>query len=344
MRRILALITIAAMLVCTAAWSDIYKPGDTHICNVSWADTLGEWYPADMDSVVIRVYAPPGSLWQHGHMSMVYPGEWIFPTQADSNGVLGGYWATMLAYTVQGRVALAKDRWQVLALEPNIAALADSLAGISVAIDSLDFSDDGIACTIATTYDGGSPAADVILGVRYLDGDAIIATGATDAAGEWRFWTQAPVSPPESLVVWFAHPWISYENPETLVVQAADVDSTWDGASYVPDVAPDPSMREVRGSLVLPGGAGGSTTPRVGITVKGELVRGTAPYVPSITLSRYFFSTVTDSLGRWSLWVVPNADIEPAGTRYKFTIVDDPVIIKIDEVPDEVGPINFNDL
>lgn len=160
---------LAGVLVYTAEGAEIHAPNTTHICNVSWADTLGNWHKVDMDSVAIWIFAPPGSLWQHGLMTMVRPGEWIFPTDADSAEVQGDYWATMIGYSIQGRTPPAKERWQV----------SDHFAIFGARTVT-------VACVdTSASPDAAVPGATVT--VRGLTTTTVVASGPSNAEGHFVF-------------------------------------------------------------------------------------------------------------------------------------------------------------
>lgn len=204
-----------------------------------------------------------------------------------------------------------------------------------------------IRVTITTTHTGGTPVIDADVWATDMNGFVVIAGGQTNSEGQWTFWRPeaSQIPPGDSILVWMSHPYVNFVVPETVVVQNVAVDSTFDGVDHTPTIFPDPDLQWVFGYLKWPGSDAGTMIPRIGVTITAQLVRGKAPYVPSSTLSRYVFTTETDSTGRWNLWVVPNEDITPPNTKYEFRIEDDDVeIVKVVEVPDEDGAIDFNDL
>jgi hypothetical protein len=98
------------------------------------------------------------------------------------------------------------------------------------------------------------------------------------------------------------------------------------------------STTTVTGEITDPSGAG-----IAGVTVVAALVAATGAYLAddSAEISSRV-STVTDDDGEWSLTLTPNAEIEPAGTRYRFTrLVDGRAWATLAAVPVSVSPVTF---
>jgi len=358
MKRSAFVLLIAGILFSITAEGHIHTPGDMHLLKVGWSDTLGNKFGGAVSCSATVWIGNSKVAWKVVPLARITAGIYAAMTIADSAGFVGDYYAAIVAYTVQERTPLAIDDWQIVEWPDEINTIvvrADTIErriGTPIRTIAGDIEDlgcgpnEGVLCTVNLTYDGGTPLDGALVGIRQMTGAAVLASGTTDAGGTFAFWRKLPttIPPGDSLLVFMSHPFVTFTVPETLVVQAVDVDSTWEGIDHTPDIAPDPDLKHVYAYLKWPGSAAGTMLPRAGIIVGAELVRGTAPYVPSSTLSRYVFADTTDVNGRWDLWVVPNDDITPLGTRYKFVIGDIPEIIKIVIVPDAPGSVDFNDL
>jgi hypothetical protein len=201
-----------------------------------------------------------------------------------------------------------------------------------------------IQITVTATHSGTTPVPGALIAVRAAAGAPVFAVGLTDAIGEFKFWRPRPLTT-ESLAVYLSHATTSWTVPETLVVGQVDQAVSYDGTDHSPLIAPSPDLKHVFGYWFIPGSDDGTFPGFEGITVKAELIRGVAPFVAAGTLSKYRFQTTTASTGRWDLYMTPNSDITPAGTRYRITIQDpEGDVIKVVTIPDTPGAISFDDL
>jgi hypothetical protein len=201
--------------------------------------------------------------------------------------------------------------------------------------------------TVTAIHSGTTPVGGALIAIRDEAGTNVLAWGLTDTNGEYHFWRPRP-NPDETVKVYLSHATTAWTVPQTLVITPGDQSVTYDGTDHTPTVAPDPTLKHIFGYWKAPGGDAGALLvgdDLEGVEVWFELIRGRAPYVTATSLSKYRFRDLTDENGRWDLWVTPNSDITPSGTRYRVTIKDpEGDVRRIVTVPDTPGATQFKDL
>ncbi len=300
------LIWVLSILLALFVWatsarsSETHAPGTTHIVHQAWADTLGNWYTADMDSVAIWIYAPPGSLWQHGAMTMVRPGEWIFSTQADSNGVQGDYSATIIGYDVQGRTPPAKDYWQVSEhFEPHGAR--------TITITCVD-----------TSLAPDAVVAGAVVTARALATDNVVIHATTKSTGIVEISYPAGI---DTLRLQ-AQSGTMVFGADTLALPAGDsaVADSLLGYTFSPDDPVDPTRCIAYGTITEGG------TAVEGITVTRQIILPSSAYDYVVVTDTGDFEpwgpvdTTTDSDGYFQFELYRNSDMSPANTSYLLII------------------------
>jgi hypothetical protein len=297
----LAILLSLFLWATTAKPSETHAPGTTHIITQSWADTLGNWYKADMDSVAIWVYAPPGSLWQHGAMTMVRPGEWIFSTDADSSGVLGDYWATIIGYDIQGRTPPAKDLWQVSEhVEPHGAR--------TITVTCVD-----------TSLTPDAVVAGAVVTARALATDNVVISATTNSTGTVEISYPAGI---DTLRLQAEKLGTVIFGADTLSLPAGDaaVTDSLLGYTFAPDDPVDPTRCIAYGTITEGG------TAVEGITVTRQIVLPSSAYDYVVVTSTGDFEpwgpvdTTTDSAGYFQFELYRNSDLSPANTTYLLVI------------------------
>lgn len=292
---------LAGVLVYTAEGAEIHAPGTTHICNVSWADTDGNWYTTQgvIDSVAIWIYAPPGSLWQHGAMTEVRPGEWIFPTDADSAEVQGDYWATMIAYSIDTASPPAKERWQV----------SDHFAVFGARTVT-------VACVdTSASPDAAVPGATVT--VRGLSTTTVVAYGRSNAEGNFIFTYSAGI---DTLRIQAEKPGQVMFETDTLALAAGSASVTDSLLGYVFD----PGAPAV-GDCIVFGYLFEDNVAAEGVLVTRQIVLPSSAYsyvvvtATGLILPWGEIDTETDSDGKFQFDLHRNTNLTPANTTYIIT-------------------------
>ncbi|MEE9568316.1 MAG: carboxypeptidase-like regulatory domain-containing protein [Candidatus Binatia bacterium] len=294
---------LACIVVCTAEGAEIHAPGTTHICNVSWADTDGNWYTTQgvIDSVAIWIYAPPGSLWQHGAMTEVRPGEWIFSTDADSAEVQGDYWATMIAYSIGTASPPAKERWQV---SDHFA----SFGGRTITVACVDTS---------ATPDAAVPAANVT--VRGLTTTTVVASGASNASGAFVFTYPAGIDTLRIQAEKLGQ--VIFETDTlALATGSASVTDSLLGYAFDPGAPADPTRCIVYGYLLE------DNVAVEDVLVTRQIVLPSSAYSYVVVTATGTIipwgevDTTTDSSGYFQFELNRNSNLTPANTTYIITI------------------------
>lgn len=289
-----------------------FAPGDSVALVATLSGSDGFMLTGDIpDSVVAEIYMidPATGLpdyWKRVYLAEADTAIWVGFTRADStndDGVsLGGhYYATITAWTVEGGRPHDSVGWKI----------SDAMTTRGPR-----------QVKILATKDAGTIVAGATVAVRDQVGASVLDTGTTGSDGYWTWW-RPEVAGIDTFLVYITLAGVSWTTPESLFVNGADVDTTYDGTSFDPGSPTYAGMEKIFDWYKYPAGAG-RMEPRGGVTVRCRLQKGTAPYVSAWSLALHTYTTVTDTAGYWRIDVVPNADITPAGTQYLFEIMDSP--------------------
>ena len=202
---------------------------------------------------------------------------------------------------------------------------------------------------------GGDPEADlpiplpgVHVQVRDATGSFAVFQGITGQDGR----VDTMLSPGEYLVYAWASGYVIDPFPADLVVSGSDMSTQFTATPFTPSLIGGPDMVTVTGALL-----DSSSVARAGVTITFAPILESVPEVEEERLARPFVvhsanqilsrqavSVVTASNGSFSIALIPNASLDPAGTRYKVTFSDSVVDVAFVTVPTSPASVTFESL
>jgi hypothetical protein len=309
-------------------------------------DSLGN--PTTADSLLLLVSGPSGQIVYRDSMAIgdsrivcttvrsrpVY----CFSEQVsnvDGAGIPGAYSITLLAVSTSDgletpqtfgfQVISTELSDQVAAIgETDSAAVARSIWNtpqdnhtgvgsfgryLDAEVSGISFGS-GLYARTVVAYDSTNtrviPAAAVA--VRNLDQTALLATGFTNSGGEVAFNLDS-----DTLILVATGTGYQFDAFDTITVAGAGVDTLF-GEKFDPGTPFSPQLCRVYGWVYRPNGL-----PEIGATVTAQLPAG-AVRSGSVIVSPYAIVAETDSIGYFSLDLIPSDSLQPAATRYEVTV------------------------